>query len=113
MKMSAPIRDEEIIKKHYPNSFRETGLYDYLNSIGISTIIVTGMMTHHCIESTVRAAYDLGYKCIVAGDCCTTKQLTLNGKDIPVEYVQNAFLAGLHGRFSTVMSKDEVIELLQ
>ncbi len=108
-----PIEGEKIILKHYPNSFRETELQEYLKQVGISTLIVVGMMTHNCVESTVRAAYDLGYECIVAGDCCTTKSLTLNEKEIPVEYVQNAFLAALHGRFSKVMPQDEVLKLLQ
>lgn len=107
-----PIKGEKIIHKKYPNSFRETELEEHLKNRGISTLVVVGMMTHNCVESTVRAAYDMGYKCIVAGDCCTTKSLILNGNEIPVEYVQNSFLAALNGRFSKVVQKDDVLKLL-
>ncbi|MBI9049567.1 MAG: cysteine hydrolase [Anaerolineaceae bacterium] len=107
-----PLEPEKIISKNYPNSFRGTELEDHLKMNGISTLIVAGMMTHNCVESTVRAAYDLGYECIVAGDCCTTKSLKLNNEEIPVEYVQKSFLAGLNGRFSKVVQKDDVLKLI-
>lgn len=107
-----PIAGEKIVTKHYPNSFRETGLDEHLKDSGISKLIVVGMMTHNCVDSTVRAAYDLGYKCIVAGDCCTTKSLTRDQKEIPFEWVQNSFLAALNGRFSQVMLTEGVLKIL-
>ena len=107
-----PLEGEKIIPKNYPNSFRETELEEYLKKNGIPTLIVVGMMTHNCVATTVRAAYDLGYDCIVAGDCCTTKSLKLNNEEIPVEYVQRSFLAALNGRYSKVVQKDDVLKLI-
>jgi nicotinamidase-related amidase len=108
-----PIEGEKIIVKNYPNSFRKTGLNDYLKENNISKLVIVGMMTHMCIDTTVRAAFDLGYECMVAGDCCATKTLTFNNKEVAAENVQNSFLAALNGVFCRVLKKNEVIELLK
>lgn len=107
-----PLKNEKIIIKNYPNSFRNTELQAHLMENHISKLIITGMMTHMCIDTSVRAAFDLGYECIVAGDCCTTRDLSLNGQTVPAENVQDSFLAALNGVFSKVLTKDEVAKLL-
>ncbi len=107
-----PLKDEKVFVKNYPNSFRETGLHEHLKENNISRLVVCGMMTHMCVDTTVRAAYDLGYECLVAGDCCATKKLVYSGKEIPAEYVQISFLAALHGIFSKVMDKEDVVSFL-
>ncbi len=108
-----PQEKEKIIVKNFPNSFRRTELNDYLKQNNISKLIIAGMMTHMCVDSTVRAAFDLGYECIVVGDCCATKTLGFNGNEISAEKVQYSFLAALNGVFSKVLKKHEVIELLK
>jgi nicotinamidase-related amidase len=60
----APRPDEIIVHKHYPNSFRETTLLDELRSRHSSSLCFCGMMTHMCIDTTVRAAADLGFECV-------------------------------------------------
>src|ERR1035437_247176 len=41
-----PLLQEKVIVKHYPNSFRETELLDYLKSNNIRNLVICGMMTH-------------------------------------------------------------------
>jgi nicotinamidase-related amidase len=65
-----------------------------------------------CIDTTVRAAFDLGYECIVAGDCCATRELSIDNLKIAAPDVQNSFLAALNGTFARVVKKDEVYALL-
>ena len=108
-----PEENEKIIIKNYPNSFRNTGLDEYLKKNGISKLVITGMMTHMCIDATVRAAYDLGYECIVVEECCATKELSINNKKASAEDVQNAFLASLNGLFSKVINLDNAFELIK
>src|SRR5688572_26820180 len=50
-----PLKNETIIKKHYPNSFRDTTLQAYLTKNKINHLVVVGMMTHMCIDATVRS----------------------------------------------------------
>lgn len=66
----APIEGERVFVKHYPSSFRETGLHDYLTGLGIGTLHLAGAQTNMCVDTTTRAGFDLGYAIVVHGDCC-------------------------------------------
>jgi nicotinamidase-related amidase len=61
------------------------------------------MMTHMCIDTTVRAASDLGFACTVVGDATATKDLTHGNVTVPAAHVQAAYLAGLNGLFAKVI----------
>jgi nicotinamidase-related amidase len=99
----APLPDEIVVQKHHPNSFRETPLLDELRSRRLSRLLFCGMMTHMCIDTTVRAASDLGFQCIVVGDATATKDLTYGSITVPAVHVQAAFLAALSGLFAKVI----------
>lgn len=90
-----PLPNEKIITKHYPNSFRETNLLAYLQEKKITNLIVTGMMTHVCIDATVKAAKDYGFDCTVISDACATKDLDVQGNKVPAKEVQNALLGAM------------------
>jgi len=100
----------QVIEKHYPNSFRETTLYQELQQKHATHLIIAGAMTHMCIDSTVRAAYDLGYRITLAEDACSTKELTFRGDRISAPTVQTAYLAALNGLFCDVVSTNAIIE---
>lgn len=104
----APRDGETVIEKHFPNSFRDTPLLEYLRENKITALIVAGMMTHMCIDTSVRAANDLGFKCSLAHDACATKSLSYGAVTVSAENVQAAFLAALNGLFAKVQSVDEV-----
>ena len=97
------------VKKHYPNAFRETDLAERLGAMGVRTLVVAGMMTHMCIDTTVRAAADLGYGVTLLGDATATRALTFAGRTVAVPEVQGAYLAALHGSFARVTTVDEWI----
>ena len=98
-----PQPQDKIIIKRYPNSFLETELDGYLKSIGADELIVCGMMTHMCVDTTVRAAMDHGYTVTVVADACATMDLEYDGETIPAEAVQKAFLASLDGVFAKIV----------
>lgn len=104
---------ERIIVKYLPNCFRNTDLDSWLKENKIRKLVIAGMMTHMCVDTTVRAAFDLGYECILAGDCCATRDLNYGGINIPADDVQNSFLAALNGIFARVVKKDEIPDLLR
>ena len=103
----APREGETIIQKNFPNSFRDTPLLQNLRDRQITRLVVAGMMTQMCIDSTVRAAADLGFKCVLAHDACATRSLSFGGVTVPAASVHAAFLAALNGLFATVQSVDE------
>ena len=103
-----PLDGEPVIRKAYPNSFRETDLESRLRAAGADELVVVGMMTSMCIDATVRAAADLGFGCTVAHDACATLDLDFGGTTIPAAAVHGAFLAALGEGYATVTSADEV-----
>lgn len=105
-----PQAGEKIIAKHFPNSFRETELLAHLQSLGIKNLVVCGMMTHMCVDATVRAAKDLGYEIRVVGDACATCDLAIWGKYVNAAAVQQSFLAALAYFYAGVVKADEYIE---
>jgi nicotinamidase-related amidase len=107
-----PLAGELLFHKHYPNSFRDTPLLAALRTGQISELVICGMMTHLCIDSTTRAAHDLGFNCLVAGDACATRPLSLEGHTVAAAAVQLAFLAALNGSFGSVLSTAEIIARL-
>lgn len=68
-----PIETETVLVKNYPNSFRDTGLDATLKGLGVDTVHVVGAMTNMCVDTTVRAGFDLGYRMIVHGNACAAR----------------------------------------
>ena len=104
----APQAGEPVIEKHFPNSFRDTTLMATLKEKGVDELVIAGMMTHMCVDATVRAAFDFGLRCRVAHDACATRALVFNGETIPATHVHGAFLAALQGIYATLGSAAEV-----
>ncbi len=106
----APQSGEKVIIKHEPNSFYETALQDELKKSGVTELVVCGMMTHMCIDTTVRAAKDYGYHTILIEDACATRDLEWNQDWIPAETVQKVFIASLNQEFAYVQTSAEFLE---
>ena len=98
----APLPGEAVLTKNVPNSFRDTELLQHLRGIDVTDLIVVGMMTHMCIDTTVRAAFDLGFRCRVAGDATASPALTYGGTQVDADTVRTTFLAALNGVFAEV-----------
>jgi nicotinamidase-related amidase len=103
-----PAAGETVTVKHFPNCFRETGLLEALRGKGVSKLTVAGMMTHMCVDTTVRAAADLGFSCLLAGDACATRDLVFDDEKVEARNVQLAYLAGLNGLFASVQGTDRL-----
>jgi nicotinamidase-related amidase len=104
-----PIDGEKVITKNYPNSFQKTDLLEYLNENNITELIISGMMTHMCVDSTTRAAKDFDFTCTLIGDACATKDLEIQGKGVSAKEVQKSFLAALGYFYSTVKNTEEYL----
>jgi nicotinamidase-related amidase len=107
----AHFEGEPLVIKHHPNSFRETRLDEMLKAQSIERVIITGMMTHMCVDATARAAADTGYKIIVVEDACATKDLKYGETAVPAEHVHKAFLAALRS-YGEVMPANQVMARL-
>ena len=97
-----------VIEKHFPNSFLETTLEATLRELSIEQLVICGMMTHMCVDSTTRAARELGYQPILIADATATKDFTFDGKTTAAPEVQTSFLAALQN-FAEVKTTAEFL----
>lgn len=104
-----PHAGEAHIVKHFPNAFRDTDLHQLLRLSGISELVICGAMSHMCIDTTVRAAFDHGYQCRLIADACATRDLEFDGRKIAAADVQAAFMAALGMPFAQVSSTDDYL----
>ncbi len=104
-----PLNTEKMIIKHFPNSFRETELHQYLTELEVKELVICGMMTHMCIDATARAAKDLGYECTVIGDACATRNLEIFGESVEAKEVHKAFLSALNYFYAKVMKTEDYL----
>jgi nicotinamidase-related amidase len=103
-----PAPGEALIEKNYPNSFRQTGLQAWLEQRGARNLVVAGMMTHMCVDATVRHAADLGYPIALLADACATRAQSFAGEVIPARQVHGAFLAALGGFYASLVQTAEL-----
>ena len=106
----APKNGESVVVKNYPNSFWNTNLEAQLKALGIENVVLAGFMTHVCINSTARGAFNLGFKPTVVASACATRSLVgANGKTIEAQVMHDSALAAVRDLFAVVV--DDVASL--
>ncbi|MDT0124375.1 cysteine hydrolase family protein [Paenibacillus sp. RRE4] len=68
----APLEGDLIVEKETPDSFHETNLQAILLKFGVSKLILTGMQTELCVDTTCRRAFSLGYTVQLIRDAHST-----------------------------------------
>jgi len=99
-----PQPDEPVIIKHFPNSFRDTTLFDDLWEAGAAELVICGAMSNLCIDAATRHAADFGFPCTVIHDACAARALSFGGRTVAAADVHAAFMAALQGAYARVMS---------
>lgn len=110
---TAPAAGEPVIEKHFPNAFRGTTLKAQLVQAGIDHLVVAGMMTHMCVDASVRAAFDDGYRVTLLADACATRTQSWGGETVPARHVHAAFLAALGAVYAKVLNTAEFLPTLE
>jgi nicotinamidase-related amidase len=107
-----PTQTETVITKHFPNSFKETALHQHLQEQKAEHLVIAGMRSHMCVDSTARAAKDLGYQVTVVMDACASRNLILQDKEIPAQTIHDSYMAGLSYFYADIKKSDELIQQL-
>jgi nicotinamidase-related amidase len=101
----APINGENVITKNYPNAFIATPLEAQLKALNIKNIVIAGFMTHMCINSTARGAFNVGFNPTVVASACATRSLTgANSKVIDAQTMHDSALAAIRDLFAVVVN---------
>lgn len=99
-----PRASEPVIVKNYPNSFVQTDLHERLRKLGITNLVLAGFMTHMCVNSTARGAFNLGYRPTVVAAATATRALpTPQGGIVHAAALQEASLATLSDLFAVIV----------
>jgi len=99
----APRDGEAVVTKAYPSAFVGTDLEAQLKAAGVENVIVAGFMTHMCVNSTARSAFNLGFRPTVVASATATRALPgPDGGTVSAAAVQAASLAALADLFAVV-----------
>lgn len=100
----APRNGEPVVVKNYPNSFVQTDLDAVLKTADSSNLVLAGFMTHMCVNSTARGAFNLGYAPTIVAAATATRALPgVQAEPVPAEVLQAASLAGIADLFAVVV----------
>jgi nicotinamidase-related amidase len=99
----APQGDETVIVKQFPNSFVQTELDDRLKAGSAHNLLLAGFMTHMCVNSTARGAFNLGYAPTVVAGATATRPLPGPAGVVTSDALQAASLAAIADLFAVVV----------
>ncbi len=106
-----PLPKEKRFQKSVNSAFIGTGLAEYLHERRISSLVIVGMTTSHCVSATARTASDLGFSVTVISNATAAFECTgHDGVNYSAEDVHNINLVSLNGEFCTIRSTEEMLK---
>lgn len=98
-----PSPNEKIIYKHRYSAFYNTDLEIYLRGLKVSDLIISGIMTGICVESTVRDAFFRDYRVFVVGDATAAGEHELHINSLKI----------MAYAFAYITTTDEILAMLK
>jgi len=98
-----PAPGDLVVDKHTFSGFHGTDLHRQLQARGIRTLVMTGVATNVCVDSTLREGFILGYNIVVAEDCVGSSNLAGH----------EGTLSTVRVNIGTVMPSAELLPLLR
>lgn len=99
-----PQEGEVIVEKPTWDAFHRTELQNELQKLGITNLVICGMQSEFCLDTTIRRAYSMGYKSVLVQDAHSTFDNALLSSEAIVKH-HNAVLGG---RFARLQPESEV-----
>ena len=120
-----PREDEPVLRKTAHNAFTTTNLQQLLTQQGIREVVISGIRTEQCCETTARVASDLGYDVVFVSDATATtplphwttpadatlEEILADPRTLSPEVIVERTEYVLAGRFATIRTVDEVAGL--
>ncbi|HSS07509.1 MAG TPA: cysteine hydrolase family protein [Rhodanobacteraceae bacterium] len=109
-----PIAGESVVEKRVHSCFIGTPLESDMRRRGHDELVIVGMMTNHCVSTTVRMAGNLGFAAWVVSDATATfDRVGPDGIRYPAEQIQAIALSDIHGEFGAVVDTATVLAAMQ
>lgn len=100
----APANGEPVITKTHPNAFVNTDLHEQLQAHGVSNLMLGGFMTHMCVNSSARGAFNHGYTPTLIAAACATRDLQRGDQLIKAQALHEASLVSVSDLFGVVVN---------
>ena len=111
----APRATEHIIEKNVNSAFIGTALEMHLRQRGVTSLVICGLTTPHCVSTTTRMAANIGFRVELAHDACAAFDSNADMTWLPdapaftAQDIHNAAIAQLHGEFATARATRDII----
>lgn len=106
----SPKLEEQVFDKRFNSAFRKTGLHKYLQEQDIARLVVCGMQVEHCVDTSVKVAFELGYEVFIPSGATTTyDNPLLSGAKITAFYERMIW----HEPLAKMVTMEEAIALLK
>jgi nicotinamidase-related amidase len=110
---ATPLTGEAVFVKERSSAFAGTGLEPHLRVAGLSDLVIAGGAANFCVESTTRAASDMGFRVTLAEDALLNHQKTQrDGRVAPPQEVLAMTLANLGGQFAEVLKTSDIVAMV-
>lgn len=101
-----PIDGEVIVDKRYNSSFRQTTLQSELSKIYAKNIVLCGMQTEYCVDTTCKVAFEYGYDItIIKGTTTTFDNDFTSGEKLSQYYEDKIW----NNRYAKLISMNEIL----
>jgi len=105
-----PHTGETVVTKRENCAFIGTELDNMLKQLGVTELVVTGVVTNHSVDATTRIGAALGYRILLPEDATASFAMPLrDGTLIDAESVQQIFLSNLHGEYAQVCHSRDLL----
>jgi nicotinamidase-related amidase len=119
----APLDGEPMIRKTSHNAFTTTNLQQLLTQHGVTEVVISGIRTEQCCETTARVASDLGYEVVFVTEATATtplphwtspadatlEEVLADPRTLSPDVITERTEYALAGRFATIRTLDELI----
>jgi ureidoacrylate peracid hydrolase len=105
--------DDIVVKKRRYNSFHGTDLDSILRTLGVRAVVITGLMTSFCCETTARDAHGRDYEVLFVADANAGPDLQrMDGTPVPHDQVLQHTMAALAAGFAEIVTAGDVVARL-
>ncbi|MFY0631294.1 MAG: cysteine hydrolase [Flavobacteriaceae bacterium] len=109
-----PLPNETVITKNVNSAFIGTDLKEQLDDLGITTLVIIGLTTNHCISTTTRMAGNFGFDNYLLSDVTATfDRKGINRETYDSETIHLTSLASLQDEFATIINSSTLSEMME